>query len=533
MMDIGISSAPSGADVAVAVKGGRGSKQSDDGNGGFLDALAGAGGNGGRRAGASAKDDTDTDAGATGDHDTQAGTTASQGQTDPASGGAASGKTDGTDPSLAGPANPPGVTKGIGQPAVPGFIVGTAVAQAGNSPSAASTATESGKAAPTHGAMPKDANAKDATAAPPQVDDIAAQLAAAVDGSQPAPADAGPKTAGSSVGKQGDTKKSTDTVSATNTGGAVTDALSMLNVPQVAQVAAAGAQSAAATLAAGAMQAEPSKTSPQPVEAVMQRGDADSAADTASALPETGDANASVQSFRLVRADGRGGALNFSALKTGDATSDGDTQARTPTGGAETVTVIDSRRYLGLAAGPNATVVAGALAGDREWAGAMQPGAALANAASWTSTGKVVNMLKIQLHPADLGEVTATMRLSGDQLSVDLKVQTGDAYRQLHADQSHMIDALRAQGYQVDNITVTLSSSADQHDSGRQSGFQGQPQQQSQANQGQGGDARPRGQNYSGRQADGKENGRMSGEQAAGDGAAGTSQRQRSGGVYL
>ncbi|MDE1997173.1 MAG: flagellar hook-length control protein FliK, partial [Rhizobiaceae bacterium] len=117
-----------------------------------------------------------------------------------------------------------------------------------------------------------------------------------------------------------------------------------------------------------------------------------------------------------------------------------------------------------------------------------------------------------------------------------IKVQTGEAYRQLHADQTHMIDALRSQGYQVDNITVTLASNADQQtDGGRQTSSQGQSQQQSLPNQGQGGDARPRGQNYSGQQANGNDGNRGAGERnkedssAAGSGA----QRLRSGDVYI
>ena len=95
------------------------------------------------------------------------------------------------------------------------------------------------------------------------------------------------------------------------------------------------------------------------------------------------------------------------------------------------------------------------------------------------------------------------------------------------------VDALRAQGYQVDNITVSMASNADQQsDSGRNSGSN-QPQQQSLLNQGQGGDARSRGQNYSGQQANGNDGNRSSGERGVEDGAAGGVQRSRSGAVYL
>jgi chemotaxis protein MotD len=256
--------------------------------------------------------------------------------------------------------------------------------------------------------------------------------------------------------------------------------------------------------------------------------------DNTAALPSDGNGADAAQTFRLTRADGRGGALDMSITKNGHDAADVNVAAASANGDGQAVTVLESRRYLGLTASPNSALVAGSLAGDREWSAAMQPGSALSNAASLTSTGKVVNTLKIQLRPDNLGDVTATMRLSGDQLSVDLKVQTGEAYRQLHADQSRMVDALRAQGYQVDSITVTMASNADQQsDSGSRQSGSGQSQQQSLLNQGQGGDARPKGQNYSGQQANGNDGNRSSGERGVEDGAAGNAQRSRSGAVYL
>ena len=122
----------------------------------------------------------------------------------------------------------------------------------------------------------------------------------------------------------------------------------------------------------------------------------------------------------------------------------------------------------------------------------MQPSSALSNAAEWTSTGKVVNTLKIQMTPVDLGTVTATMRLSGDALNVDLRVSTGAAYRQLKEDHDHIIEALRSQGYAVDNITISMAP-AEQPDAGSQPNAQAQsPQNQQSLQQGQGGEARER-----------------------------------------
>ncbi len=91
----------------------------------------------------------------------------------------------------------------------------------------------------------------------------------------------------------------------------------------------------------------------------------------------------------------------------------------------------------------------------------MQPSSALSNAAEWTSTGKVVNTLKIQMTPIDLGLVTATMRLSGDALNVDLKVETGAAYRQLKEDarQDHRA-CFAARVIAIDNVTISMAPAA-------------------------------------------------------------------------
>jgi chemotaxis protein MotD len=100
------------------------------------------------------------------------------------------------------------------------------------------------------------------------------------------------------------------------------------------------------------------------------------------------------------------------------------------------------------------------------------------------------------------------MRLSGDTLNVDLKVETGAAYRQLKEDHGKILEALRSQGYAVDNVTISMAP-VDRSDAGNQANSQGQTsqqQQQSLAQQGQGGEARER-QNQTARQTDGGFNG--------------------------
>ncbi|EJZ22588.1 flagellar hook-length control protein FliK, partial [Rhizobium sp. Pop5] len=161
---------------------------------------------------------------------------------------------------------------------------------------------------------------------------------------------------------------------------------------------------------------------------------------------ENGDA-ADGKTFRISRADGRGVSMDVHIGADEAGPKDGSKKAD-----VENVSVLESRRYIGLAQNSNSAAVTAALAGDSEWARAMEPSSALSNAAEWTSAGKVVNTLKIQMNPIDLGLVTATMRLSGDALNVDLKVETGAAYRQLKEDHGKILEALRSQGYAIDSV---------------------------------------------------------------------------------
>lgn len=76
-----------------------------------------------------------------------------------------------------------------------------------------------------------------------------------------------------------------------------------------------------------------------------------------------------------------------------------------------------------------------------------------------TAQPKALNTLKIQLNPAELGVVTATMKLNGDNLQVQLRVENIDAYRMLSEDSSSIVKALKGQGFGIDQINVILASS--------------------------------------------------------------------------
>ncbi|RWE30690.1 MAG: flagellar hook-length control protein FliK [Mesorhizobium sp.] len=78
-------------------------------------------------------------------------------------------------------------------------------------------------------------------------------------------------------------------------------------------------------------------------------------------------------------------------------------------------------------------------------------------------TGSVAvptHVLKIELHPAELGMVTAHLRLSGEQLSIELKPETHDAYRRLSSDSEAIVKSLRGLGFEVDKVTILQPSVA-------------------------------------------------------------------------
>ncbi|MER9329584.1 flagellar hook-length control protein FliK [Mesorhizobium sp. M0488] len=64
------------------------------------------------------------------------------------------------------------------------------------------------------------------------------------------------------------------------------------------------------------------------------------------------------------------------------------------------------------------------------------------------------HVLKIELHPAELGMVTAHLRLAGEQLSIELKPETHDAYRRLSSDSEAIVKSLRGLGFEVDKVTI-------------------------------------------------------------------------------
>jgi chemotaxis protein MotD len=71
-----------------------------------------------------------------------------------------------------------------------------------------------------------------------------------------------------------------------------------------------------------------------------------------------------------------------------------------------------------------------------------------------SATHASAQSLKIQLHPAELGMVTATLRFAGEQLSIELQVENHEAYRHLSSDSDTIVSSLRDLGYEIDRVTV-------------------------------------------------------------------------------
>jgi chemotaxis protein MotD len=233
------------------------------------------------------------------------------------------------------------------------------------------------------------------------------------------------------------------------------------------------------------------------------------------------------QVFRFARADGKGQAVSMSVASDGDKAV-AKNEASAATAKAETVTVVEARRYLGLAPSSNAAAVTSQIASNPEWARALQPGSAGDQAPlTQASTGKVLNTLKIQMHPIDLGMVTATLRLKDDELQVEIKVETGDAFRQLSDDQSAMVKALRAQGFAVDQVNIVFNASDSSGNNNAQQQAQAQTGQQGREAAGDGAKGQ---RNDNGGQDQSRE--RWTGNEGTGDASSGA-ELNRTGDVYM
>ncbi|HEX5934949.1 MAG TPA: flagellar hook-length control protein FliK [Pseudorhizobium sp.] len=173
----------------------------------------------------------------------------------------------------------------------------------------------------------------------------------------------------------------------------------------------------------------------------------------------------------------KNGSLNAELTLAARSRDQGSSEAKAAMPQVENVMVLDSRRFIGMQNGSNSASLMAAMVGDQTWSAAMQPDSTLSNIASQSSSGSVVHMLKLQMTPHDLGTVTATLKMNGEQLHVHLTVETRAAHQQLSEDSSGMVDALRSQGFSVDQVTVSITPSSDADSQKGQQGSQAGQQQ--------------------------------------------------------
>ena len=236
--------------------------------------------------------------------------------------------------------------------------------------------------------------------------------------------------------------------------------------------------------------------------------------------------------FRFTNARGDGQSLNMTVDERSGERPTVEFKASS-NGAAENVTVLESRRFLGLAQNSNSANLTAMLSGNSEWAAAMHPSSELSNIAAQSSTGTVVNTLKLQMNPHDLGSVTAMLRLHGEALNVHLTVETRAAYMQLSEDSSGILDALRAQGFAVEQVTISIAPTADSEAAGGQQGQQGQAGPQAQADGGRQGSAAGRGQEQTGNRQSVEPGARNTNDAALDSTAGAPSGSARPGDLYL
>jgi chemotaxis protein MotD len=152
--------------------------------------------------------------------------------------------------------------------------------------------------------------------------------------------------------------------------------------------------------------------------------------------------------------------LRTLAANNNSGRSQADGFGRRPDAKSERVTVVAQQNIPAPVAQPNAptaTALANLISADPSWrSAAAHPFQQVGAQPGLTSA----HTLKLQLHPAELGMVTANLRFSGDQLTVELRVENAEAYRRLTADSDTIVKSLRSMGLSIDQVTIQQPQSS-------------------------------------------------------------------------
>lgn len=152
--------------------------------------------------------------------------------------------------------------------------------------------------------------------------------------------------------------------------------------------------------------------------------------------------------------------------------------------------------------------LAAALSSDAGWKAALEGAAAARLDAAGAPPGPVRD-LRIQLNPAELGSVDARLRIVGEQLSVEIRVEGSEAFRRLSSEKEAILTALRGLGFAVDDVSIQQQPPASNPLQASGGGRQGDPSGgfSQGAGRGQNGDGgaaggHPRGQERGGQNGD-------------------------------
>ncbi len=130
-----------------------------------------------------------------------------------------------------------------------------------------------------------------------------------------------------------------------------------------------------------------------------------------------------------------------------------DTAQPEPSGASAKASVVGIQSMPAPAANATTAAFLEAISADAVWKPQGAEAASNPHSQARPQPG-AVHSLKIQLHPAELGMVTADLRFAGEQLSVELKVESAEAYHRLSSDSETIVRAFRALGYEIDRVTI-------------------------------------------------------------------------------
>jgi chemotaxis protein MotD len=228
--------------------------------------------------------------------------------------------------------------------------------------------------------------------------------------------------------------------------------------PAATPAGAAAAAAAAAPVGLASVAPAPARTArakPEADEGGTRKPNLPSASDAANAGPAD-----AVPAPKAVAARKDGGEHQDALPGNGGSKAAPEARRIEPQPAAAKVTLVGQQAVpapVAPALSANAAAVVATIAGEQGWrfAGTATAGSALASKST-----QPMRSLKIELHPAELGTVTANLKASGGQLSVELKVENHEAYARLSADSDAIVKSLRSLGYDIDRVSIQQPQAA-------------------------------------------------------------------------